>query len=79
VRSDGASAAIIVASADWGIRATVAVAPWQLVHHAVPQNLLLVYGEADGFVVHETDSTLISRGTRGYLGSNVATNGGRFS
>lgn len=69
--SDGATAAIIAASADWDVRATVAVSasvgPWQLVNHVAPQNLLLVYGAEDHFIVNDTDSALIARGTRGYL------------
>jgi len=69
--SDGASAAITAASADWNIRATIAVsasvAPWQVVNHVAPQNLLLVYGAEDHFVLNDTDRALIARGTRGYL------------
>ncbi len=69
--SDGATAAITAASADWDIRATAAVsasvAPWDLVNHVAPQNLLLVYGADDHFVLHDTDRALIGRGTRGYV------------
>jgi alpha-beta hydrolase superfamily lysophospholipase len=69
--SDGATAAITAASRDWNVRATVAVsasvAPWQFVNHIAPQNLLLVYGAADSFVLNDTDGALIARGTRGYL------------
>jgi dienelactone hydrolase len=69
--SDGASAAIVAGSADWSLRATVAlsasVAPWQLVNHAAPQNLLLAYGTDDRFVLRDTDALLIDAATRGYL------------
>jgi dienelactone hydrolase len=69
--SDGATAAITAASADWDVRATVAVsasvAPWDLVNHVAPQDLLLVYGADDHFVLNDTDGALIARGTRGYL------------
>ncbi|MFI5364035.1 MAG: alpha/beta fold hydrolase [Candidatus Binatia bacterium] len=69
--SDGATAALMAASADWDVRATVAVsaslAPWQLVNHVAPQNLLLVYGAEDHFVLNDTDGMLIAHATRGYL------------
>ncbi len=69
--SDGAGAAIAAASLDWGIRATVAMsastAPSQFVNHVAPQNLLLLYGEEDDFVLRETDRVLMARGTRGVL------------
>jgi len=69
--SDGATAALIAASADWDVRATVAVsasiAPLEFVNHVAPQNLLLVYGAEDRFVLGQTDRLLIARGTRGYL------------
>ncbi|MFQ5668874.1 MAG: alpha/beta hydrolase, partial [Candidatus Binatia bacterium] len=69
--SDGATAAIARASADWDIRATVAisasVAQWRFVNHVAPQNLLLIYGAADRFVLNDTDRTLIALSTRGYL------------
>jgi dienelactone hydrolase len=69
--SDGATAALIAASADWDVRATVAVSasvgPLEFVNHVAPQNLLLVYGAEDRFVLGQTDRLLIARGTRGYL------------
>jgi len=69
--SDGATAAITAAAADWDVRATVAVsasvAPAEFVNHIAPQNLLLVYGAEDHFVLKQTDSALIAHGTRGYL------------
>jgi predicted esterase len=69
--SDGATAAIIAASADWEVRATVAVsasvAPWEYVNHIAPQNLLLVYGADDRFVLDNTDSALIKHATRDIL------------
>lgn len=69
--SDGATAAIVAASADWQVRATAAlsasVAPSHFVNHAAPRNLLLLYGEADSFVLGETDRMLIASATRGYL------------
>jgi dienelactone hydrolase len=71
--SEGGSAAIAAATADWDLRATVAIsasaAPWALVNHAVPANLLLIYGAADSFVLRETDQMLIKSATRGYLNS----------
>jgi dienelactone hydrolase len=70
--SDGATAALITASADWDIAATVAasasVAPWELVNHVAPRSLLLIFGEEDSFVLGDTDALLISAATRGYLG-----------
>ena len=69
--SDGGTAAIIAASADWNIAATVAlsasVAPWEYVNHVAPSNLLLIYGADDRFVLADTDLFLIDAATRGYL------------
>jgi hypothetical protein len=69
--SDGATAAIAAAAADWDIRATIAisasVAPSGFVNHVAPRNLLLVYGEGDHFVLDNTDADLVWRATRGYL------------
>ena len=69
--SDGGTAALSAASADWEIASTVAisasVAPWDAVNHVAPQNLLLVYGENDSFILHDTDRVLIGSATRGYL------------
>lgn len=84
--SDGGTAVITAAAADWDLEATVAVsasiAPSQLVNHVAPQNLLLVYGAEDHFVLHDTDSALIAHATRGYLVSpgrfgDVADGSGR--
>jgi dienelactone hydrolase len=69
--SDGATAAITAASLDWDLRSTVAVsasvAPWELVNHVGPRNLLLIYGADDHFVLNSTDRILIAHATRGYL------------
>ncbi len=69
--SHGATAAITAASADWDVRATVAISPsialWQFVNHVVPHNLMLVYGADDHFVLDGTDQIVIERATRGYL------------
>ncbi len=69
--SDGATAALMAASADWEIRATVAasasVAPWEFVNHVAPQNLLLIYGDEDRFILDGTDTALIRSATRGVL------------
>jgi len=69
--SDGGTAVIMAASADWDIAATVSlsasVAPWEFVNHVAPANLLLVYGEDDHFVLQHTDELLIRSATRGYL------------
>ena len=69
--SDGGTGAITAASADWDVAATVSLsasaAPWEYVNHVAPRNLLLVYGGADRFILHETDRLLISAATRGYL------------
>lgn len=66
--SDGATAALIAGSADWEVRATIAVSPstgpWQYVNHVAPQNMLLVFGADDSFVLDDTDTALISRATR---------------
>lgn len=66
--SDGATAALIAGSADWEIRSTIAVSPstgpWQFVNHVVPQNMMLVFGADDHFILHDTDTALISRATR---------------
>jgi dienelactone hydrolase len=69
--SDGATGAITAASADWDLAATVSisasVAPWEYVNHAAPRNLLLLYGDADRFILADTDRFLIDAATRGYL------------
>lgn len=69
--SDGGTAAIVAASADWDIAATVSlsasVAPWEYVSHRAPRNLLLIYGEQDRFILAETDLLLIDAATRGNL------------
>lgn len=69
--SDGATAALVAASADWDIAATVAagasVAPWELVSHVAPRSLLLIFGERDTFVLEDSDVLLISSATRGHL------------
>jgi len=69
--SDGGTAVLVEGSADWDVRATVvlsaSVAPFQFVNHVAPQNLLLLYGADDRFVVDYADSLLIRRATRGYL------------
>lgn len=71
--SEGGSAAIAAATADWDARATVALSPsaaqWELVNHVVPANFLLVYGEDDSFVLPDTAEMLIRNATRGYLSS----------
>lgn len=75
--SDGATAALVAGSLDWTLLATVAisasVAPWQLVNHIAPRNLLLVYGAQDGYVLHDTDRRLIGAATRGVLDGPGAT------
>lgn len=69
--SDGATSALVAASADPRIVATVAisasVAPARIVNHVTPRDLLLVYGEADRYVLHDTDLHLIRAATRGVL------------
>ncbi len=69
--SDGATGAIVAASADWQLAATVAlsasVAPWEYVNHVAPRNLLLLYGSEDQFILAETDRLLIRAATRSYL------------
>lgn len=69
--SDGATSAILAASADWDIAATVSLsasaAPWQFVNHVAPANLLLLYGADDRFILEHTDRLLIQSATRGYL------------
>jgi dienelactone hydrolase len=69
--SDGGTAVLNAGSADWEVRASVvlgaSVAPFQFVNHVAPQNLLLLYGDADRFVADYTDRLLIRRATRGYL------------
>lgn len=69
--SDGGTAAIMAASADWDIGATVSVsasvAPWEYVNHVAPRDLLLVYGGDDRFILADTDLLLIDAATRGYL------------
>lgn len=69
--SDGGTAAVLAGSADWSLQATVAlsasVAPWLVVNHVAPRNLLLGYGSADRFVIDDTDRMLIASATRGYL------------
>ncbi len=69
--SDGGSAVLAAASADWGINATVSlsasVAHAEYVNHVAPQNLLLLYGAEDHFVLDSTDKVLIRRATRGVL------------
>jgi alpha/beta superfamily hydrolase len=69
--SDGGTAAILSASADWEIAATVSLsassAPWEFVNHVAPANLLLLYGAEDRFVLDRTDELLIRNATRGYL------------
>lgn len=69
--SDGATAALIAASRDWDVSATIAVsasvAPAYLVNHVAPQNLLLIYGDSDRFVLDHTDRSLIWNATRGVL------------
>lgn len=76
--SDGATAALVAASVDPHVRATVAisasVAPSQIVNPVTPRHLLLVYGEDDGYVLHDTDRELIAAATRGVLdGPGTAT------
>ena len=60
--SDGATAALEAASADWAVRATVAVsasvAPGEFVNHVAPQDLLLIYGAEDRFVLNDTRSVV---------------------
>ncbi len=69
--SDGGTGAIVAASADWELAATVAlsasVAPWEYVNHLAPRNLLLLYGGEDQFILAETDRLLIRAATRSYL------------
>ena len=69
--SDGATGAIIAASADWDLAATVAlsasVAPWEYLNYVAPRSLLLLYGAEDHFILAETDRQLIRASTRGYL------------
>jgi dienelactone hydrolase len=69
--SDGATGALMAASGDWDVAATVSisasVAPWEYVNHAAPRNLLLLYGGADRFILADTDRFLIDSATRGYL------------
>lgn len=70
--SDGGTGAMMVASADWDVAATVSlsasVAPWEYVNHVVPRNLLLLYGRDDRFILADTDVLLAKNATRGYLG-----------
>lgn len=70
--SDGGTGAMVVASADWNVAATVSlsasVAPWEYVNYVVPKNLLLLYGRQDLFILQETDVLLIKSATRGHLG-----------
>lgn len=69
--SDGATGALVAASADWRIAATIALsaslAPWEYMNHIVPRNLLLLYGSEDRFILDHTDRLLIKHATRGYL------------
>lgn len=69
--SEGAAAALALASSEWDVRATVAVsaslAPAHLVNHMAPQNLLLIYGAGDRFILEHTDEVLIWQATRGFL------------
>jgi len=69
--SDGGTGAIIAASADWDLAATVSlsasVAPWEFVNYVAPRNLLLLYGTEDRFILAETDRLLMRAATRGYL------------
>lgn len=66
--SDGATAALIAGSTDWEVRSTIAVSPstgpWQYVNHVAPQNMLLIFGADDRFILDDTDTALISRATR---------------
>jgi poly(3-hydroxybutyrate) depolymerase len=69
--SDGATEALMAASADWDIAATVSfsasAAPWEFVDDVAPANLLLLYGTEDRFVLQHTDELLIRHATLGYL------------
>lgn len=69
--SDGGTGAIMAASADWDVAATVSlsasVAPWEYVNHVAPRDLLLLYGDEDRFILADTDLLLIDSATRGYL------------
>ncbi len=69
--SDGGTGAMMVASADWDVAATVALsasaAPWEYVNYVAPHNLLLLYGGEDHFILSETDHLLMQQATRGYL------------
>jgi len=69
--SDGGGAAVLAGSSEWDLRATVALsasmAPWMLVNHVTPRNLLLAYGAEDRFVLDATDRRLIGAATRGHL------------
>lgn len=70
--SDGGTGAMVVASADWEVAATVSLsaslAPWEYVNHVAPRNLLLLYGRDDAFILADTDAQLMRHATRGYLG-----------
>lgn len=69
--SDGGTAALLAASADWDVRATVGLSPsptaWEFLNHVSPRNLLLIFGADDDIVPPEGRTMLIGAATRGYL------------
>jgi len=69
--SDGGTASLLAGSADWDVRATVALspsaAPWEFLNHVAPRNLLLMFGGDDDLVPTASRALMIGAATRGYL------------
>lgn len=69
--SDGGTAVLLAASTDWDVRATVAIspaaAPYELLNHIAPRDLLIIFGSGDSIVPPALRALLIRAATRGDL------------
>jgi dienelactone hydrolase len=69
--SDGGTAVLLAASADWDVRATVAIspaaAPYEVLNHIAPRDLLIIFGSGDWIVPPALRTLLIRAATRGHL------------